>query len=321
MGASVVVVVQPDRQLAAPVGGGAVGHGIGPVLEHGLDEALGLAVGLGRVGPGPQVAQAERLAGLAEEMAAVAGAVVGHDPAHADAVAGEPDHCPSEEARAAVAGLVVQDLDIGEPGMVVDADVDKLPADAIVLAAPGPGDAMAGLVEAGELLDVEMDQIAGSGALVTAHRLLGRKRGQAVQAEAHELGGDGRAGQVKAACDFLAGHPALAQAHDQGLPALGDPRRHMARPRRAIEQPERPFGAVSGEPFANRAHAHTGGLGRLGRAPAQLAHPLHHEGSTVGRGARILVTVHPGGSPVPAGFAHRSLRPPARVNNLLGKQI
>jgi hypothetical protein len=32
------------------------------------------------------------------------------------------------------------------------------------------------------------------------------------------------------------------------------------------------------------------------------------------------VTVHPGGSPVAAGFAHRSLRPLARVNNLLGKQ-
>ena len=45
-----------------------------------------------------------------------------------------------EEARAAVAGLVVvQDLHIGEPGVVVDADVDELPADAVVLAAPGFG--------------------------------------------------------------------------------------------------------------------------------------------------------------------------------------
>jgi hypothetical protein len=47
----------------------------------------------GRVGPGPRVAQAERLTGLAEEMAAVAGAVVSHDTAHADAVAGEPELC------------------------------------------------------------------------------------------------------------------------------------------------------------------------------------------------------------------------------------
>jgi len=47
---------------------------------------------------------------------------------------------------------------------------------------------------------------------------------------------------------------------------------------------------------------------------------LHHQGSTVGHGARILVTVHPGGSPVPGGFAPRSLRLPAQVNDLLGKQ-
>jgi hypothetical protein len=59
MGALVVVVVEPDRQLAAPVGRRAVRHGVGPVLEHGLDEALGLAVGLGCVRPGPQVAQAK----------------------------------------------------------------------------------------------------------------------------------------------------------------------------------------------------------------------------------------------------------------------
>jgi hypothetical protein len=60
-------------------------------------------------------------------MAAVAGAVVGQDAAHADAATSEPDHRPGQKARAAVAGLVVQDLDIGEPGMVVDADVGRTP--------------------------------------------------------------------------------------------------------------------------------------------------------------------------------------------------
>ena len=85
----------------------------------------------------------------------------------------------------------------------------------------GSGDAMAGLVEAGELLDVQVDQVTRSSPLVAAHRLLGRERGQAVQAEAHELGGDRRAGKVEAAGDLLAGHPALAQAHDQGLPTRG----------------------------------------------------------------------------------------------------
>ena len=59
--------------------------------------------------------------------------IVGHDPAHGDALAGAPDHGPGEEAGAGVAGLVVQDLDIGGPGMVVDADMDILEADLAVL--------------------------------------------------------------------------------------------------------------------------------------------------------------------------------------------
>ena len=87
MGALVVVVAEPDYGWTKS--GKARRR---PSLEHGLDKALGFAVGLGRVGPGPQVAQAEGLAGLAEEMTAVAGAVVGHHAPHADAVAGEPDH-------------------------------------------------------------------------------------------------------------------------------------------------------------------------------------------------------------------------------------
>ncbi len=227
-------------------------------------------------------------------------------------VACEPHHGLGPEGGTAVASLVVQDFHIGEPGLVIDADMDELPADAIVLAAPGPGDAMAGLVEAGEPLDVEMAQIAGASPLIAARRRFGRERREAIQAEAHEFSGDRRAGQVKMACDLLASHPALAQAHDQGLPALGDQRRRVARPRGAIEQPGRPFGTVSGEPFADRAQAHAGSLGRLGDASAQLARPPHHQRSTVGRGARILVTVHPGGSPVPVAFAHRSLRPPPR---------
>ena len=55
--------------------------------------------------------------------------IVGHDPAHGAALAGEPHDGPSQEAGAAVAGLVVQHLDIGGFGMVVDADVDVFEAD------------------------------------------------------------------------------------------------------------------------------------------------------------------------------------------------
>ena len=39
-------MVPPYRELAVAVVGGAVRDGIGPVLEHGLDEALGFAINL-----------------------------------------------------------------------------------------------------------------------------------------------------------------------------------------------------------------------------------------------------------------------------------
>ena len=42
--------------------------GISPFAQAGLDEALGLAVGLGRIGPGADVLEAKTLAGFAEAM-------------------------------------------------------------------------------------------------------------------------------------------------------------------------------------------------------------------------------------------------------------
>ena len=64
-----------------------MGAGIGPFSKSGLDEALGLAVGSGSVGPGADVLEAELLAGVAEGVGFVARAVVGEDAADADAKA------------------------------------------------------------------------------------------------------------------------------------------------------------------------------------------------------------------------------------------
>ena len=156
------------------------------------------AVGLGRVGAGQQVAQAQGLPGVAEQVAAIADAVVGHDPAHGDALAGKPDHGPGQEAGTGVAGLVVQDLDIGGPGMVVDADMDIFEADLAVLADAAAGDAVPRLVEAGEPLDVEMDEIARPTPLVAPDRRLGLERRELAEAEAGQLGRDRGTGEPEA---------------------------------------------------------------------------------------------------------------------------
>jgi hypothetical protein len=68
---------------------------------------------------------------------------------------------------------------VGEPGGVIDRDVDVLPADrvatyalkvgAAVAVVPAAGDAMPGTgSDPAELLDVDVDQLARTGALVAA---------------------------------------------------------------------------------------------------------------------------------------------------------
>ncbi len=67
-----IVAMEPERQLGASVVGGLIGMGVGPFPEGGLDKALCLAVGLGRVWPGADVLEAEIAAGIAEGLRAVA---------------------------------------------------------------------------------------------------------------------------------------------------------------------------------------------------------------------------------------------------------
>jgi len=54
-----IVSVKPDGQLGGSVIGGGIGLGVGPFPERRLDEAFRLAVGLGRIGPCPDVLEAE----------------------------------------------------------------------------------------------------------------------------------------------------------------------------------------------------------------------------------------------------------------------
>jgi hypothetical protein len=49
------VAVQPDGQFGGAFFRGVVGSGVGPFAQAGLDEALRLAVGSGRVGLGAQM--------------------------------------------------------------------------------------------------------------------------------------------------------------------------------------------------------------------------------------------------------------------------
>ena len=118
-----IVPVQPGRHVGGALGGAGVGPAVEPFVQRGLDEALGLAVGARPLGPGGQVAGIEFNRGRREGLAAsVAEGIVGHDPLDPDAEAREPGGGAGEEAGAARAVLVGQQLDVGQARGAVDRD-------------------------------------------------------------------------------------------------------------------------------------------------------------------------------------------------------
>lgn len=77
-----VVVVEPARQMLGAIGCGSKGSAIGPFAQGGLNEAFGLAIGLGSIGLSLNVFNAELPAGFGKELGAETGAVVGHESLH-----------------------------------------------------------------------------------------------------------------------------------------------------------------------------------------------------------------------------------------------
>jgi hypothetical protein len=122
----------------------------------------------------------ERLAGERVDRGAVGGAVVGHQPLDPDAEAGEVSDGTAEEADRGGGLLIVEHLDVDEPGRVVDRDVDVLPADP---AASRPA--------------VAVDAVARP---ADPGRASSRRRGRARPGSSSRTGSAARAARVARAC-------------------------------------------------------------------------------------------------------------------------
>ena len=109
-------------------------------------------------------------AALLEHARAVSLAVVGHHPGDVDAEVAEVGDGSAEEDGDGGAGLVRIDLGEADAGVVVEADVHVVPASPGRALAAVPCDAVAGLVEAREFLDVQVQQLTGMLSLVAADR-------------------------------------------------------------------------------------------------------------------------------------------------------
>ena len=109
-------------------------------------------------------------AGFAEQMAAIAIAIIGHDPRHRHAEAGEPGERAPQEGNRALLVLVGQDLGVGEARGIVDTDMQVIPADAAMAvdgAGAAAGDAMTDALDSAELLGVDVQQLAWVLALIS----------------------------------------------------------------------------------------------------------------------------------------------------------
>ena len=172
--------------------------GIRPLLEQRPDEPLSLAVGLGPIRPGEPMTDAELVAGRREVVTSIAAAVVGQDPLDRDPVARIEVPGPLEEARRDCRRFVGEFLCVGQPAVVVDREVDPVPAQAVVWVAALPAvDPMtATRSDPTEHLRVEVDELAWSFALVADDRWPGFESVESSEACTPQDGLDGAASQA-----------------------------------------------------------------------------------------------------------------------------
>jgi hypothetical protein len=88
MRAMEVIVMKVVGKECSSVAARVIRTGIGPLAGDGLDEALGLAVGLRAIGFGEEMGEAEFVAGGGEEFGAIGGAAIGEELLDGDAVSG-----------------------------------------------------------------------------------------------------------------------------------------------------------------------------------------------------------------------------------------
>jgi len=138
-------------------------------------------------------------------------------PLDRDAVASEEPQRIEQERQAGATFFIGQYFRIGQSGMIVDGQMEILPADAATVALAGPvrRNPMPSALEAAELLDVDMDQLTRLRAFIAAHGF-GRIQGRdAIEPQAAQDTADGRRRNAEIAGDLLAGEALPAQRLDR----------------------------------------------------------------------------------------------------------
>jgi hypothetical protein len=180
-----------------------------------LDEAFGFAVCLGAADAGVQRSDAG-VAAAVFPGALEAFAVVGQDLLGLDAVLAVEASAVVEEVEGVGGCLGGVEAGVGESAVVVDADKQVLPACFAFGAVGAAGLRVVGALDAPEAFDVDVQELAGPGALVADHRL-GRGWVEARGAVAAEDRVHGRGGQAQLPADRVRSRLQLASGVEHRL--------------------------------------------------------------------------------------------------------
>ena len=315
-----VVVVEEGRQMCRSLAGMRVSISIGPFAQGSLDEAFGLAVGARSIGPGEALFETEAfdLGGVGR--AAIAGAVVGIEALWLDAEFLEKSERSVEEGDGAASGLIGQELSEGDAGMIVDGDMEILPAGPRGVIVAITSDAVTGALDASELFDVEVDEITRLLPLVTAQRprrFQGALASETIAAQQTRNSGFGNFGT---AGDLEAWQLAAAQCQNAGHAKTVGGSGGTFGARTAVVQTGRALGAKAGEPLVGTALRDRERASDLGNGLMEFNDAFDHLGSTQRREPGLTMDVHA----VVLGWwlcDNPTSPSPRRMNNLLKLHI
>jgi hypothetical protein len=167
------------------------------------------------IGSDPDVSQSLATAGGGKVLGDIARCVVGHHGPGSDPLAGKPGERTLEKRHGGALAFVRQDLDIGEPRGIVNADVDVLPADTPSAISLVTGDPPSDASDLAEFLDIQVQELPR---MVLAIALGGRWRriqgSQLAQSMASQDTSDSGAWQAQPCGNLSADAPLSTQRQD-----------------------------------------------------------------------------------------------------------
>jgi hypothetical protein len=182
-----IVVMEVEREAGRAVVAGVVGAGISPLAGDGLDEAFGLAIGLGAVGSGEEVFEAQLVAGGGKEFGAISGSAIGEDALDGDVMGLVKSEGLLEGGQDAGSLFIWEEAGKSEAGMVINGDVQAFDAGPGIAVGTVAGGANAGLMKAAKLFNIKVKEFTWGGAFVTEGWRFGWFEGtEAVEAMAFE---------------------------------------------------------------------------------------------------------------------------------------